>query len=342
MAIGAGDREEIMSDQKKKRGSSRGTVTWKRDSLCSPPTRRSERNSASLNKSTDSPVPAPVMKLSITAKKIMPRKTLAALAFAESQPKTSSPAQKPATAVATPWATPKAAPMSAQSQPKASSTAQKPATAVVTPRFTPKVSSVTPTLRRSSRVSPNSEKENAVLDKSQGMHNGAKDQPVSKIDILSPIPLNVPQSPSYDDRAKVMSQKVRRSYSRLEMSLNGGSFLYSPTRNIDSDTSTPNPAPQAGRRSLFGFDKLGSESPEEEAEKNLGEENKQINNKSASGTSMGLAAEEPDTNIPGVALAKQKRRKRKVPQIGVYELDEWAATMNAQFEEAEKFDLVVE
>lgn len=149
------------------------------------------------------------------------------------------------------------------------------------------------------------------------MRTGAKDQSVSKIDVLSPIPLNVPQSPSYDDRAKVMSQKVRRSYSRLEMSLNGGSFLYSPTRDTDSDTSTPNPVLKAGRMSLFGFHKLGSESQEEEAEINLGEKNKQINIKSASGTSMGLTAEEPDPNIPGVALAKQKRRKRKVPHIEV-------------------------
>ncbi|CAI9541228.1 unnamed protein product [Staurois parvus] len=114
-----------------------------------------------------------------------------------------------------------------------------------------------------------------------------------------------------------MSQKVRRSYSRLEMSLNGGSFLYSPTRETDSDTSTPNPAPKAGRKSLFGFDKLlSSESPEEEAEKKKGEESKQTN-ESASGTSMKLPAEEPDLNIPGIALAKRKRRKRKVPQIEV-------------------------
>ncbi|XP_018409816.1 PREDICTED: sororin [Nanorana parkeri] len=302
-----------MSDRKK-RGSSRGTVTCKRDSITSPPARRSGRNS--LNKSTDSPKPTPVMKVLITAKKIMPRKTLAALASAESQPKTTS-------------------------------TVQQPTTAVATPQSTPKVSSgVTPALRRSSRISPNSEKENTVNDKSQDVHNKATDQSlVSKIDVLSPIPLNIPQSPSYDDRAKVMSQKVRRSYSRLEMSMCGGSFLYSPNRDTDSsDTSTPNPAPKAGRRSLFGFDNLlTSESPEEEAEQKRDEEKrKQTNIESVIGKSIRLSVEEPDPNIPGVPLAKQKRRKRKAPQIEKSDLDEWAATLNAQFEEAEKFDLVVE
>lgn len=170
------------------------------------------------------------------------------------------------------------------------------------------------------QVSPNAEKENPVLDKSQDVRTGAKDQSlISKIDVLSPIPLNVPQSPSYDERSKMTSQKVRRSYSRLEMSLHGGSFLYSPTRETDSDTSTPNPAPKAGRRSLFGFDKLlSSDSPEDEAEKKRpGEESKQKNNESASGMSTGLSAEEPDPNIPGIAIAKPKRRKRKVPQIEV-------------------------
>ncbi|CAJ0918717.1 unnamed protein product [Ranitomeya imitator] len=63
-----------MSDLKKRSGS-RGTVTWGKDSIA-PPARRSQRNSASLNKPADTPVAAPVMKRSITAKKILPRKTL--------------------------------------------------------------------------------------------------------------------------------------------------------------------------------------------------------------------------------------------------------------------------
>ncbi|XP_072277453.1 sororin isoform X2 [Pyxicephalus adspersus] len=279
--------------ERKKRGSSRGTVTWKTDSITSPPTRRSGKNSPLLSKSTDSPT---------------------ALASAESHPKTTS-------------------------------TIQQTTTTVATPQPTPKVSSGTPALRRSSRISPSSEKENVVLDKSRDVSIRPKDQSVYEIDVLSPIPLNIPQSPSYEDKAKVMFQKVRRSYSRLEMSLNGGSFLYSPTRDTDSsDTSTPNPPPKAGRRSLFGFDKLlSSESAEEESKKKGDEEEiKRANNESASGMSIGLSVEKPDPNIPGVALVKQKKRKRKIPQIEKSDLDEWAAAMNAQFEEAEKFDLVVE
>lgn len=39
---------------------------------------------------------------------------------------------------------------------------------------------------------------------------------------------------------------------------------------------------------------------------------------------------------------REKRKKKKVPQILKSELDEWAAAMNAEFEAAEQFDLVVE
>lgn len=124
--------------------------------------------------------------------------------------------------------------------------------------------------------------------------------------------------------------------------MNGSSFLYSPTKNTDSsDTSTPNFASKPGRKSLFGFDKLLS-SEEDVEKKKGGEKTKQTFNESSSGTSARLTVEEPDPNIPGVALTKQKRRKRKVPQIEVSALDEWAAAMNAQFDEAEKFDLLVE
>ncbi|XP_063800892.1 sororin isoform X3 [Pseudophryne corroboree] len=255
------------------------------------------------------------MKRSVTAKKIMPRKTLAALVSAESQPAISSAAAQPNTA---------------------SSAA---------PQSTPNVSHFTAVLRRSSRVSPNSGKENAVHEKSQVVtkRETSKCSP-SKIDILSPIPLNIPQSPTFDDREKVMSQKVRRSYSRLEMSLNGSSLLYSPTRNDDSsDTSTPHLVPKTGRKSLFGFNKLLSSEAQEEiwTLKNLSE-TKHTNNESTSGTIIKLSVEELDHNIPGVTLVKQKRRKPKLLQIKKSDLDDWAATMNAEFEEAEKFDLLVE
>ncbi|KAM3920732.1 sororin [Leptodactylus fuscus] len=305
-----------MSDRKK-RGSSRGMVTWGKDSIASPPARRSQRNSSSFNKSSDTPMPAAVMKRSVTAKKILPRKTLAALVSAESKPNATQTVE-----------------------PSPCSSSPHPNTVPAASQSTPKVSSVTEAPRRSSRITPKAEKENTALDKSQDMAKSVPDQSTtSKIDILSPIPLNIPQSPTYDDRHKAMSQKVRRSYSRLEMSMNSSSFLYSPTRNTESsDTSTPNFTSKSGRRSLFGFDKLLS-SEEEVENKKVDKKTKQTFNESSS---TRATVEEPDLNIPGVALAKQKRRKRKVPQIEVSALDEWAAAMNAQFEEAEKFDLFVE
>ncbi|XP_071974360.1 sororin [Engystomops pustulosus] len=358
-----------MSDRKKKCGS-QGTVTWGHDSITSPPTRRSQRNSASFNKSCDSPMPAPVMKRSVTAKKIMPRKTLAALASAESKPNVTtlieepspgSRSSEPNTPLTATQSTPKEKPQSLKprrssrttnasesmpntitpvEQPSPGLRSSEPNTPLSAPQSTPKEQTQSLKPRRSSRISPNAEKENAELHKPQEITKAAPDQSItSKIDILSPIPLNVPQSPGFEDRQKVMSQKVRRSYSRLEMSMNGSSFLYSPTRNTDSsDTSTPNFTSKSGRRSLFGFDKLLS-SEEEVENKKVSEKMKQTFNESSS---KRLSMEEPDLNIPGVALVKQKRRKRKVPQIEVSALDEWAAAMNAQFEEAEKFDLLVE
>ncbi|XP_073514707.1 sororin isoform X2 [Phyllobates terribilis] len=285
-----------------------------------PPARRSQRNSASLNKSADTPMAAPVMKRSITAKKILPRKTLAALVSAESQSNATSTVEQPR-------------PSSGSARPSAVQAAQQ---------STPKVSNVAAAPRRSARVSPHTGKENAVLDKSQDIAKSVPDQSTaSKIDVLSPILLNVPQSPTTDDRREVMSQKVRRSYSRLDMSMSGSSFLYSPTKNSDSsDTSTPNLASKPGRKSLFGFAKLNTEDDVES--KKDGERTRQTFNESSMGASMRLSAEEPDLNIPGVVLVKQKRRKRKVPQIEVSALDEWAAAMNAQFDEAERFDLLVE
>ncbi|KAM8939225.1 sororin [Pelodytes ibericus] len=254
------------------------------------------RNLSSENTDPESPVPVRVVRRPITAKKIMPRKTLAAMATLASLP-------------------------------------------------SPKVSIVTPAPRRSSRVSPKFEKENASIDHPQKLPKGTTEKSPAKIDILSPIPLNISLSPMKDDRDRLMSQKVRRSYSRLEMSLNSSSFLYSPTKKSDSsDTSTPNPLSKSGRRSLFGFNNLvNSETPEEElvkeVKRDLGKNGHVLVNKSVTVTAP---VEEPDYNIPGVVMIKQKRRKRKVPMIEKSDLDQWAANMNAEFEEAEKFDLLVE
>lgn len=51
----------------------------------------------------------------------------------------------------------------------------------------------------------------------------------------------------------------------------------------------------------------------------------------------------PDTTLPGISppVVKEKRKK-KVPEILKSELDEWAMAMNAEFEAAEQFDLLIE
>ncbi|XP_062948455.1 sororin [Cynocephalus volans] len=121
-----------------------------------------------------------------------------------------------------------------------------------------------------------------------------------------------------DARDLEMSKKVRRSYSRLE-TLGSAS------------TSTP------GRRSCFGFEGL------------LGAED-------LSGVSPVVCSKlievprapakpwAPDTTLPGISppVMKEKRKKKKVPEILKSELDEWAAAMNAEFEAAEQFDLLIE
>uniref|UniRef100_A0A8C0JBL0 Sororin n=1 Tax=Chelonoidis abingdonii TaxID=106734 RepID=A0A8C0JBL0_CHEAB len=162
---------------------------------------------------------------------------------------------------------------------------------------------------------------------------------------LSTVSITVCDSPSQDERDVLMSKKVRRSYSRLDAS---------PSLNM----STPTFAHGLQKKcSLFGFEKLlvpdaladvspvGKVSP---AQKTPVEPD-----------ALG-STKEWDTNIPGISFPKEKRKKRRIPQIDVStacldgrpqgnssitqksELDEWAAQMNAQFEEAEQFDLVVE
>ncbi|XP_060949190.1 sororin [Limanda limanda] len=145
--------------------------------------------------------------------------------------------------------------------------------------------------------------------------------------ILPPSP--PPSRPQESDPDAVWSQKVRRSYSRL------------------SDRSLNSPDP---RETLFGFEKLTT--PE------VGPRGRRCHpGQEASGSVTGLssftslleaedggpAETERDPNIPGVPLGKEKRsRRRKVPQIATVELEAMAAEMNAVFEEAEEFELVVE
>ncbi|XP_071755457.1 sororin [Centroberyx gerrardi] len=143
-----------------------------------------------------------------------------------------------------------------------------------------------------------------------------------------PRPPPAPQ-PAADPEDSVWSQKVRRSYSRL------------------SDQSMDSPD---RRETLFGFEKL--QTPE--VGRRVGQSKTGLE---VSGSLSGLNSftslleaedcaasfPEPDLNIPGVAVVKEKRRrKKKVQQINITELDALAAKMNAEFDEAEGFDLVVE
>ncbi|XP_068189090.1 sororin [Antennarius striatus] len=150
----------------------------------------------------------------------------------------------------------------------------------------------------------------------------------------SPIlPSSPPQSPDrqqppVDPQDVVWTQKVRRSYSRL------------------SDKSLNSPDL---RENLFGFVKLKTPEVGPRAGRSRGQMD-------VSGSMSGLSSftslletddsvsvfPEPDTNIPGVAVVKEKRRRRKIQQIDDTEMNAMAAKMNAEFEEAEVFELVVE
>ncbi|KAM5187036.1 sororin-like isoform 1-T1 [Callospermophilus lateralis] len=115
-----------------------------------------------------------------------------------------------------------------------------------------------------------------------------------------------------DARDLDMSKKVRRSYSRLEIL---GS----------ASTSTP------GQRSYFGFG--GPEGLSKVSPVVCGDL-----------TEVPAKLWAPDTTLPGISppILKEKRKKKKVPEILKSELDEWAAAMNAEFEAAEQFDLLIE
>ncbi|XP_051246224.1 sororin [Dicentrarchus labrax] len=146
--------------------------------------------------------------------------------------------------------------------------------------------------------------------------------------ILPSPPPPRPQEPAVDPKDAAWSQKVRRSYSRL------------------SDKSFNSPD---SRETMFGFEKLTT--PEVIRRVAISKTGPEVSG-SLSGlnsfTSLleaddcGSGFPEQDTNIPGVALVKEKRRRRKVQQIDATEVDAMAAKMNAEFDEAEVFELVVE
>nr|XP_028564997.1 sororin isoform X2 [Podarcis muralis] len=149
-------------------------------------------------------------------------------------------------------------------------------------------------------------------------------------DLLPPVSAD-------DEQELARPKRVRRSYSRLENPLSY-SFLGrrqdSPSSGL-SDTSTPTHGP-VKRQTLFGFDKLLV--PGELA--NISPVNTAVPQKST--VAEPGAINERDTDIPGISFVREKRRKKKMPQFDVSQLDEWAAQMNAEFEEAERFDLLVE
>ncbi|XP_078516906.1 sororin isoform X2 [Lissotriton helveticus] len=288
----------------------------------SPLKRRSERKSGSENQILDIPALALIEKRSITVRKILPRKTL-------------------------------------------------PSHVVGEPRSSPRVLNSTPVLRCSPRVSSKAGKENTepkavkcgigsretacasivLSTTSSSLQNSVVFiDPVAEnnnSNVLSPIPVNA--LPCLGEEDSGMAKKVRRSYSRLEMSLYRSSFAtesHAASQEDSSDTSTPNQS-RLSRRSFFGFDNLLSQevlanvSPVA-AKTGVRRESGPDKQAESSAIMSHTVAQELETNIPGIAMAKERRKRRKIPQIEKSDLDQWAAQMNAQFEEAENFDLLVE
>uniref|UniRef100_A0A2K5D9B9 Cell division cycle associated 5 n=1 Tax=Aotus nancymaae TaxID=37293 RepID=A0A2K5D9B9_AOTNA len=207
--------------------------------------------------------------------------------------------------------------------------------------------------RRSPRIAFFLEKENKPPCRELTKEDLSKTYSVSATPNTSPVLNPEAESSSkereLDARDLEMFKKVRRSYSRLE-TLGSAS------------TSTP------GRRSCFGFDGLlGAE--------DLSRVSPVVCSKFTEVPRVGAKPWAPDMTLPGISPPpeKQKRKKKKkMPEILVSEsraglglwlfwgisstcrvwvrcssyhkteLDEWAAAMNAEFEAAEQFDLLVE
>ncbi|XP_073207997.1 sororin-like isoform X1 [Lepidochelys kempii] len=217
---------------------------------------------------------------------------------------------------------------------------QQPAVALTEAEQTTCMTGTALTPRRSPRISQKAGKENFPVESSEAKGCGSTDaNPVLTSSLpanasglvekaaLSTVSINVCDSPPQDERDVLMSKKVRRSYSRLDAS-------------PSLDMSTPTFAHGLQKKcSLFGFEKflvpdaladvspVGKVSPAQETP--------------VEPSALG-STKEWDTNIPGISFPKEKRKKRRIPQIDKSELDEWAAQMNAEFEEAEQFDLLVE
>ncbi|XP_044537961.1 LOW QUALITY PROTEIN: sororin [Gracilinanus agilis] len=312
----------------------------RRSDLASPPLpasepvlRRSQRKSAS---STEVPpeLSTPVPRKAITLKKIVPpesvetstptfRKTITLKKILPQTPEAAlSVGRKPTTGKKHWVGTPKATPPTARRAGTLKETVDQ---APETPASRGKKSAVKKNVAQTREITllekENSLQESAPCNKGSPPLTPAPAQEVTTT-VLSPLNPNTFSRPEFmDARDLEMSRKVRRSYSRLD-DLGSGA----------GSTSTPN----CRRRSFFGFERLLS-----------GEELENVSPvvEKASTTQTLIPSAEPwglDSALPGITVTKEKRRKRKVPEILKSELDEWAAAMNAQFEAAEKFDLLVE
>uniref|UniRef100_A0A3Q3X740 Sororin C-terminal region domain-containing protein n=1 Tax=Mola mola TaxID=94237 RepID=A0A3Q3X740_MOLML len=163
----------------------------------------------------------------------------------------------------------------------------------------------------------------------RGRSSSAKKKAVMPSPILPSSPTHSgPQQPAVEPGDAEWSQKVRRSYSKL------------------SDKSSNSPD---ARETLFGFDQL--KTPEVVRGAKPSKTRLELSGSLSALNSFtflleenncGSALLEQDANIPGLAVVREKRRRRRVRQIDDAELDAMAAQMNAEFEEAEVFELVVE
>uniref|UniRef100_G3SA94 Cell division cycle associated 5 n=1 Tax=Gorilla gorilla gorilla TaxID=9595 RepID=G3SA94_GORGO len=186
--------------------------------------------------------------------------------------------------------------------------------------------------RRSPRISFFLEKENEPPGRELTKEDLFKTHSVPATPTSTPVPNPEAKSSSkegeLDARDLEMSKKVRRSYSRLE-TLGSAS------------TSTP------GRRSCFGFEGLlGAE--------DLSGVSPVVCSKFTEVPRVCAKPWAPDMTLPGISPPpeKQKRKKKKMPEIlvrlglwlfwGIGSTCRWAAAMNAEFEAAEQFDLLVE
>uniref|UniRef100_A0A2K6P2C3 Cell division cycle associated 5 n=1 Tax=Rhinopithecus roxellana TaxID=61622 RepID=A0A2K6P2C3_RHIRO len=175
--------------------------------------------------------------------------------------------------------------------------------------------------RRSPRIAFFLEKENEPPGRELTKEDLFKTHSIPATPTTTPVPNPDAKSSStegeLDARDLEMSKKVRRSYSWLD-TLGSAS------------TSTP------GRRSCFGFEGLlGAE--------DLSGVSPVVCSKFTEVPRVCAKPWAPDMTLPGISPPPEKQKlKKKMPEILKTELDEWAAAMNAEFEAAEQFDLLVE